>query len=41
MNQIKTKGKNNWMLAELESWEQKKEMMKKKKKLRERRENKR
>lgn len=33
VSEIKTKGKNKWMLAELESWEQKKEVMEKKKNL--------
>lgn len=33
MNEIKTKGKRKWMVAELDSWEQNREVMEKKKNL--------
>lgn len=29
MSEIKTKGKNKWMIAELDNWEQKREVMEK------------
>lgn len=29
MNEIKTKEKNKWMIAELDNWEQKREVMEK------------
>lgn len=33
VSEIKTKGKNKWMIAELDSWEQKREVMEKKRNL--------